>query len=209
MNKLKYVFILLTVLLLALSAACNSSNLQSTETPAMQEGAAYPVATTMSFKVDQAYPVAESPSPEPDTISNFVVPAPGAGTGVVIGQLLTPDLDGQPYITDLFLGDTIYGDGQKEAPPIISFSETESLVGIQNKQTGEFVFSDVPPGEYALIVWTPIFSMVVLDQETQQEVIFEVQSGETIDLGAISIPWDFANLDIFESSVEEPLFIHV
>ena len=181
---------LLTVLLLALSVACSSSNIQTTETPAMQEDTAYPVATTMSFEADQAYPVAEMPSPEPelDTISEFVVPAPGAATGVVIGQLLTPDLDGQPYLTNLFLGDTIYGDGQKETPPIISFSETESLEGIQNKQTGEFVFSDVPPGEYALIIWTPVFSMVVLDQDTQQEIIFEVQSGETIDLGAISIP---------------------
>lgn len=120
--------------------------------------------------------------------NTFVVPTPTQKTGVVTGQLLTPGPGGQPYIATLYLATFVYPQGNAEAPPLIAFSEETSLQGVQDPATGRFYFADVPPGKYAIIIWTPVVSMPLRDAESNTEITFEVKAGEVTDLGVIAIP---------------------
>jgi len=123
-----------------------------------------------------------------DQQSEFVVPNPTSQTGVIVGQLLTPGSGGKPYIATLYLGTFIYPENNADGPPLITFSEHTSLQGVQDQQTGRFYFADVPPGKYAIIIWTPVMSMPLRDAKTQTEITFEVKAGEITDLGIIAIP---------------------
>jgi hypothetical protein len=130
----------------------------------------------------------ESPTAIPPTSAIPLIPTANLDTGVVKGQLLTPDAGGKPYITELYLGKTIYANGVAGSAPVISFSERDSPKGIQDQGTGIFYFADVPPGEYALINWNPAFSMAIKNSETQADLIFTVKANETTDLGVLLIP---------------------
>ena len=116
------------------------------------------------------------------------IPTPTTRSGVVTGRLLTPDEHGKPYISVLYLGNVLRSSDNPSAPPLISFSEQYSIKGDQDPQTGQFYFSNVPPGEYAIIIWTPAISMPLKDPRTKQEIIFRVEPGKVTDLGIIVIP---------------------
>lgn len=125
-------------------------------------------------------------SPMMTTLTN--IPTATTQSGVVTGRLLTPDEHGKPYISVLYLGNVIRSSNNLSSLPLISFSEQYSLKGNQDPQTGQFYFSNVPPGEYAIILWTPAISMPLKDPKTKQEIIFRVEPGKVIDLGTIIIP---------------------
>nr|WP_290667138.1 hypothetical protein [Ardenticatena sp.] len=118
----------------------------------------------------------------------FVVPTPTDDAGVVVGQLLTPGPGGRPYIATLYLATFVHPQGNADAPPLISFSEETSLKGVQDPTTGRFYFENVPPGKYAIIIWTPVVSMPLRDADSNTEITFEVKAGEVTDLGVIAIP---------------------
>jgi len=128
----------------------------------------------------------EISSLNPNT-SDFVIPTPTSETGVVIGQLLTAGSHGQPYLATLYLATFVYPIGNSDAPPLISFSEKTSIRGVQDPKTGYFYFSDVPPGKYSIIIWTPVMSMPLRDPKTGSEISFEVKAGKVTNLGLIII----------------------
>lgn len=136
----------------------------------------------------QAQEIATQPPTPTPASSEFLIPTPTADTGVVTGQLLTPGPGGRPYIATLYLATFVYPQGNVDAPPLISFSEETSLQGVQDPATGRFYFANVPPGKYAIIIWTPVVSMPLRDAETSMEITFEVKAGEVTDLGVIAIP---------------------
>lgn len=128
----------------------------------------------------------QSPPIYPTTIINIPTPLPQ--TGAVTGQLLTPNEQGRPYISILYLGNVIRPINDSSAMPLISFSEESSIRGVQDQETGRFYFLNVPPGEYAIIIWTPVMSMPLRDPVTKQEIIFRVEPDKITDLGTIIIP---------------------
>ena len=48
---------------------------------------------------------------------------------------------------------------------------------------GRFALNDVPPGKYALILDLVIHQYLVLDPESGDGIVFEVEAGEILDLG--------------------------
>lgn len=159
------------------------------ETPLIPVGYPYPypvVEVTDIYTPDPGYP---SPMVTPffaDLPESLEIPEPSSDTGVITGQLLTPGPGGEPYYATLYLAQTIEA-SEAGYPPIISFSENENPVAQQDK-SGRFLFINVPPGEYALAIWSPISSTVIQDPDTGDYLVFEVKAGEITDLGVISIP---------------------
>ena len=145
-----------------------------------------PIVPTFDY-TGEAYPVPTgdpTPTlPEPTPIS---VPTPSQGLGIVTGTLLTSDTDHQPYLTDLYLGSTIPAD-KDGFPPMVSLSEATDPKAAQDK-TGFFLFTNIKPGFYALIVWNPITSTVIQDEKKENYYVFEVKAGEVTDLGEIYFP---------------------
>ena len=95
--------------------------------------------------------------------------------------------NGKPYINPLYLSKTVEA-SQEGFPPIVAFSEETDPKAIQNSK-GQFIFTDITPGKYALILWSPVGSFPIQDKNNQGEyLIFEVDKGVITDLGTISLP---------------------
>lgn len=162
------------------------SQAEAESPPALE---AYPAATTptlFDYSQDEGYPAPETRAAPEELPESLEVPEPADGRGVVTGQLLTPGPGGTPYIGALYLANTIPSD-QQGFPPIIAFSDQTDPLAVQDR-TGRFLFSDVPPGTYALVIWNPVASTVIEEPGTNDYMLFEVTAGEVIDLGVIGIP---------------------
>jgi hypothetical protein len=142
--------------------------------------------TPFDYSQEEGYPAPEASSPPEELPESLEIPEPAADSGVVTGQLLTPGPGGSPYIGSLYRASTISSD-QEGFPPIVAFSDQTDPLGLQD-QTGRFLFSDVAPGTYALVIWTPVASTVIEEPGTNEYMLFEVEAGEVTDLGVIGIP---------------------
>ncbi len=185
------IFILLAGCNLLGSQAGNEEGNQQTA-PTESNNQPYPIDSTESedaeFSNNSHYPLpATRETSEESAQIPIIIPTPSSKTGVITGKLLSGVSDPQPFITDLYLGHAIQPD-QPGYDPIISFSEDSDPKADQDPITGEFVLSGIEPGTYALVIWTPVASTVIRDQNTGGFLLFEVEEGTLIDLGDIIIP---------------------
>lgn len=183
--------LLLAAVLAATLAGCGGAPsptaqaIPASPTPSLE---AYPppfTPTPASF-VEEGYPVPSEAPPILQLPDSLELPTPSPEAGVVTGQLLTPGPGGEPYIGALFLAHTIETE-QAGYPPIVAFSDSTDPRALQDK-TGRFLFAEVPPGTYALVIWSPVASTVVVDPETDDYLLFEVEAGKVKDLGVVPIP---------------------
>lgn len=127
------------------------------------------------------YPESTEDTPKPPE-DPFSAPTPVEGKGVVIGQVVDEN-SGEPLVKkSMFLGEIIplepgpnYSIGVHERSSPRAFSNNE----------GRFAIGDVPPGTYALLVWTPFEATIVQDPETGSDLLVEVSAGQTVELGII------------------------
>lgn len=115
-----------------------------------------------------------------------VIPTPEVDLGVVTGKLLSSDPGNPPYLATLYLGNTIKPD-KEGFPPMVTLSEDTDPKAIQD-ESGTFVFSAIKPGFYAILVWDPTVSKVIMDEKDENYFVFEVKAGEVTDLGVIYYP---------------------
>lgn len=114
-------------------------------------------------------------------------PVPQPGTGIVIGTISSSSKSKSHFnAKDLYLAKMV-SSSQANAAPIISFTPaTDPSTSIQNKD-GSFAFTNVQPGMYVLIIWTPMSSSVI--RSGSGEIIkLNVESGKVADLGIITLP---------------------
>ena len=52
---------------------------------------------------------------------------------------------------------------------------------------GLLVISDIPPGQYALSLITPLGAILIEEFDTREAVLFEIVAGEVTDLGEITV----------------------
>ena len=152
----------------------------------------YALEPTPATSVDQAYPGPSTGQQGPEAaytpeyhVTNLVVPTPSSGKGVVTGRLLIGGEEGHPYLATLYLASTI-PPSTPDYPPMISYSEENDPIAVQDVNTGRFLFSDVAPGQYAIIIWSPLGGFPLVDKEGAS-VIFTVSADEVKDLGILPI----------------------
>lgn len=61
-------------------------------------------------------------------------------------------------------------------------------------EKGYFVFADVPPDTYGLVIVCPTGSFLLGDPDTGGDFLITVKSGEQLDLGLLHIPGEIAGV---------------
>jgi hypothetical protein len=115
------------------------------------------------------------------------VPTLQPDTGAVIGKVVTSSEVGFHYSAkDLFLGKLISAD-QENIDPAISFTfGVDPGISIENSD-GTFAFTDVLPGIYVLIIWTPENSLI-LEKPEGGIIKVVVEMDQVTDLGNVTLP---------------------
>jgi hypothetical protein len=113
------------------------------------------------------------------------IPTATQDKGVVYGILMQIDTK-QPLTeaqgVDVFLG-AILRSGDN-AQSLASLDKT-TAPRADPDANGRFVFADVPPGEYAIVVRSPVSEVVARKLDQPGDVIVVVVAGKAIDLGEI------------------------
>lgn len=120
---------------------------------------------------------------EPSLLDSL--PPPPSDKAVLFGTIdLSPD---QEFDSILFLSRNL-SEGETDIPAALAFSYNNDPRANQN-QDGEFVFTNVAPGQYAIVFWNIKGIKVVPSEESSGLFkLVDVKGGETINLGEISIP---------------------
>lgn len=131
-------------------------------------------------------PTLSSPKFAPEgVVSKIEVPTPSGKYIVITGRMVSSDYDGPPYIGDIYLGFLVQAE-QEDYPPIIKFSDDFSPKGIVDVE-GNFYFSEVDAGDYALIIYSLGGTYIVLD-DSGETLYIKGEAGKSYDLGTIIIP---------------------
>ncbi|MGC9397915.1 MAG: hypothetical protein ACP5HM_02130 [Anaerolineae bacterium] len=142
--------------------------------------------------LSQPPPLLESPvnSPEPtsteELVSNLAAwdidPAPGRA--VIRGHI-------EKTRNNIVLGEIFLAKAVPTSNPDIDLLELDEQTAPKaeiDRDTLTFVFTNVEPGRYGLIVWEPMNSVLLNDPETGETLFIDIESGEVIDLGTVYFP---------------------
>jgi hypothetical protein len=122
-----------------------------------------------------------SPLPTPDSPLGFPQPPAGLGT---VGGMLVLEVDSTPIAeATIYLGTV----DRIESEPAMARLNTQTAPQAFTDAAGRFVFTDVPPGHYALIYETPLDTFLAR-YPNGEDIVFEVESDEIVDLGTIQTP---------------------
>ena len=123
--------------------------------------------------------------------ANVQVPQASADTASIGGVLMSERIDEETYYplvpTRLLLGEII---SSEEGDPMF-LSAGDGSISAQVFDTGVFVFQNIPPGTYGLIVDIAVTTYPVRGDDGTM-LLFTVSGGETINLGELlaEIPTD-------------------
>lgn len=176
-------------MLIIVLASCASQD------PPINQDHGYPVdvsedQTEISFSIDLGYPIDNKTISQNGEyfVSEVIVPTPLEGFAVVHGKLLTVS-DDIPYLApSLYLGQILRPDNDPESSVILSSLSVEMNPLATQATNGDFVFIDVPLGEYGLFIWTPMSAFLIEDVITNKPIIIDVKEGSVLDLGTIYVP---------------------
>ena len=166
------IFTIVLLIFGSLAAACQSE-------PQAQATPAAPLAATAVAVSTSATAAATSSAPQQ-------IPTASPGKSVIHGVILSADTK-KPLTeadgVDVFLAAIIY-----------STDKTQRMAGVDKgidprvdlDKDGAFVFADVAPGEYAIAVRGPMAEVLVRKADNlDQDYIFTVAAGQTLDLGQL------------------------
>jgi hypothetical protein len=180
------------ILLLSLLSACAS-------TPEPPEATVIVATQQQSEETPESYPVPQQPPannpaypvPEQEAVPTVVQPeiTPDPSMATVEGVLLYNSKPIPGAI--LYLSEVVRSeDGEagvvafERSAPTKTFTTTE----------GEFVFYNIPPGEYGLVIDVIAASYLLSYPDGSEEILVTISSNESIDLGTL----DFDDLPIPE-----------
>jgi hypothetical protein len=124
------------------------------------------------------------PTPTTPAVSTpFVLPTPSAGLSVIGGVFVDLQTQRAPLEGVLYLGNVLSLD---TGLPVVSLDQSTAFYAIP-AESGEFVFQDVTPGTYGLILVSPDYSFLVDDPEGEGSLMFTVEADETLNLGQLEV----------------------
>jgi hypothetical protein len=184
----------LNILFIGILSSCNpvpiKDNAVTTPSQAVSvttiQPSAYPIASPETLVVTESgYPgISETPTSS-YFVDRFEIPQPGENTGVIIGKLVEAGTS-EPYLgAQIVLGPVSYSDNP-EFPPLVGFSLESDPIAIQATD-GSFLFDDVAPGNYGLVLFTPLSQALVSKPGSDDTLIFEVNANQVVDLGELLI----------------------
>jgi hypothetical protein len=188
--RLLMIVLLLVIVMFSLFACLPSQSIELSQESFEEQS--YPVSGSMSSVVDTTddygYPIDESQLDIEYYPENLEIPAPGQNTGVVTGRLLS--INEEPYLAPaLYLGKFINpSEPNADLPQVMSVTTATDPLAIQALD-GTFLFTDVEPGQYGLLLWSPMNLIPVRDLNSTQDdnIIITVIAGEVTDLGDMLI----------------------
>ena len=130
-------------------------------------------------------------TPAPSSIATptvLVQPTLNPGLGGITGKLVSGSVTGRAYIGgDLYLGRLIPGSDPKGQPTVALSNDVDPKTDVHNPD-GQFNFTDIKPGNYALVIWNPTNSFVVEFPNGGGMIQVKVEPDKVTDLGTIVIP---------------------
>ncbi len=165
-------FILLLVLIASFVLSSCTGSLPS---PAPKPASTSPVITPVAGK-NAVSPVATSAAA---MSALSPIPTPVAGQGVVAGILIDKPTGQVAPETILYLEHSI----NHSAPPLL-YGPLNNQPRTTSLKNGQFVITNVPPGEYVLALYSPI-DILYYQQADGSAVLIQVKSGEINDLGKV------------------------
>jgi len=104
---------------------------------------------------------------------------PQAGQGVVVGSLIDQRTSQAAVKTILYLEPSLNHDA-----PLILYGPLNGQPTANSTDTGGFVFENVPPGEYILVLYSPV-DILYARQPDETALLVQVQAGQVTDLGRV------------------------
>lgn len=158
-----------------------SLNLVATATPSDSNfNEPYPGPSSPTPNQKEAYPI---PSTEEFIITS--IPTPSADVATITGVLLRGNSTSSPKpASTVLLALAKVVDGPNGEPMVVSFSQLSAPRALTDS-TGRFVFSDVPPGHYALIYDRISDAFLLNDPETGGDYLFVAEASQILDLGEL------------------------
>jgi hypothetical protein len=118
-------------------------------------------------------------------VEQLIVPTPNSGKAVITGELKAEGELGGLTVEELFLSPINSSDASIDLSSV-TFSNATDPVATIEIGTGRFVFADINPGKYALMIWTSMRAYPIGDT-SGNTIVFTVNPEETKDLGVINI----------------------
>jgi hypothetical protein len=84
----------------------------------------------------------------------------------------------------VFLGEHI---GSASDTPLFGL-DPKSAPHTVTDPAGRFVFADVKPGKYSLIIWNPVNSFMARTPDKKSSLEITVEAQNTVDLGVLTEP---------------------
>lgn len=158
----------------------------ATPIPTLQEAISpypYPLPTQpRAVTTPVPYPSPENNAQTRPTDTALVIPSPDANTGVVVGELVSTN-DGSPLNNKLvYLGKKMY---LTPGPGYTYGIQENSSPQAWSSESGKFVISNIPPGQYILMLFTPHSATVVMQPNSDRELDVNVEAGKILDLGRL------------------------
>lgn len=130
-----------------------------------------------------------SPLSPPTTVASdkspmrTALPQPAEGKGAVTGRMINAATGQRMIAITVYLGDVAsMGEGKGNVVTIKEKGSPRTLTDAD----GYFAFTDIEPGTYALVLWTPLNSIVVEDRDSPGEYfLVTVENSRITDLGEV------------------------
>jgi len=87
---------------------------------------------------------------------------------------------------ELFLAQAVPASNPDVA--LLELDQDNSPRAFLDRATGRFVFVDIEPGKYGLIVWEPMNSVIVNDPETGGTLFVTLSADRVVDVGTLPVP---------------------
>jgi hypothetical protein len=125
-----------------------------------------------------------SPTEPPVEVSSQIL-NPDKNYGIITGVLLFNN-NGQKVTKEnvpLFLAEILAD--ENGVPRVASINRTGSPRTATDSK-GQFIFSEVPPGNYGIVLDIVVKAYLLPKPDTEEDLIISVSAGEVIDLGTLA-----------------------
>ncbi|MBU6361513.1 MAG: hypothetical protein WCL57_15490 [Chloroflexota bacterium] len=179
MKKTAHILSLFACAMLLLSA-CSQRGTTTNQT----SGGTEPSTNSAPKPQSGASSALTSPLNSPPSNGSKGVPTPAPARAAVAGRIIP-----NPPTTYSLEGVTIFFGTRLPLTPgpdfLINMSPQTSPKAVLDKD-GFFAIADLPPGEYAMVLWSPHNSVMIGEKQDPDKIMsLKVSAGQQLDLGAI------------------------